>query len=78
MKRAREESIPGHELLRCRRRASHDIRTESDPLRRAALYERLAASGAQVWMTGTEMAPFAEIAGEAALWDVRDGIASRI
>jgi hypothetical protein len=29
-------------------------------------------------MTGTEMAPFAEIAGEAALWDVRDGIASRI
>ena len=55
-----------------------EIAAHLDPLRRAALYERLAASGAQVWMTGTEMAPFAEIAGEAALWDVRDGIASRI
>jgi DNA replication and repair protein RecF len=34
-----------------------EIAAHLDPLRRAALYERLAASGAQVWMTGTEMAP---------------------
>jgi len=54
-----------------------EIAAHLDPLRRAALYERLAASGAQVWMTGTEAAPFAEIAGEAALWDVADGAAIR-
>ncbi len=36
-----------------------------DPLRRAALFARLAARGGQVWMTGTEPAPFAEIAQDA-------------
>lgn len=50
-----------------------EIAAHLDPLRRAALYDRLAASGAQVWMTGTELAPFAEISGEAALWQVADG-----
>lgn len=50
-----------------------EIAAHLDPLRRAALYERLAASGAQVWMTGTETAPFAELAGQAAIWDVREG-----
>lgn len=54
-----------------------EIAAHLDPLRRAALYERLAASGAQVWMTGTEAAPFAEIAGEAAMWHVHDGAAAR-
>jgi DNA replication and repair protein RecF len=54
-----------------------EIAAHLDPLRRAALYERLAASGAQVWMTGTEAAPFAEIAGQAALWHVHDGVVTR-
>jgi DNA replication and repair protein RecF len=54
-----------------------EIAAHLDPLRRAALYERLEASGAQVWMTGTEAAPFAEIAGQAALWNVADGVAIR-
>ncbi|MCW1381539.1 DNA replication/repair protein RecF [Novosphingobium sp. KCTC 2891] len=55
-----------------------EIAAHLDPLRRAALYERLAASGAQVWMTGTEIAPFAEIAGEAAVWRVAEGAALRV
>ncbi|MEO0032988.1 MAG: hypothetical protein RIS94_2746 [Pseudomonadota bacterium] len=50
-----------------------EIAAHLDPVRRAALYERLAASGAQVWMTGTEIAPFAEIEGESAVWRVADG-----
>lgn len=50
-----------------------EIAAHLDPVRRAALFERLAHSGAQVWMTGTEIAPFAEIAGASAVWSVRDG-----
>lgn len=55
-----------------------EIAAHLDPLRRAALYERLGASGAQVWMTGTEIAAFAEIAGEAAVWRVEDGAVTRV
>lgn len=54
-----------------------EIAAHLDPVRRAALYERLAGTGAQVWMTGTEPAPFAEIAGQAAIWRVREGRAER-
>ncbi len=54
-----------------------EIAAHLDPLRRAALFERLDESGAQVWMTGTEAAPFAEIAGRAAMWRVRDGLVER-
>lgn len=50
-----------------------EIAAHLDPVRRAALYDRLAASGAQVWMTGTELAPFAEITGQSAIWRVSDG-----
>jgi len=35
-----------------------EIAAHLDPLRRAALFERLAAAGGQVWMTGTEPALF--------------------
>ncbi|WP_420608154.1 DNA replication/repair protein RecF [Novosphingopyxis sp.] len=42
-----------------------EVAAHLDPLRRAALFERLHARGGQVWMTGTEPAPFAPIAGEA-------------
>lgn len=52
-----------------------EIAAHLDPLRRAALYARLAATGAQVWMTGTEMAPFADLPGRAAFWRVADGVA---
>lgn len=55
-----------------------EIAAHLDPVRRAVLYERLGASGAQVWMTGTELAPFAEIAGEAAVWRVADGAVERV
>ena len=52
-----------------------EIAAHLDPVRRTALFERLAQSGAQVWMMGTEIAPFAEIAGDSAVWTVRDGVA---
>jgi DNA replication and repair protein RecF len=35
-----------------------ELAAHLDPLRRAALFTRLAASGGQVWMTGTESALF--------------------
>ena len=34
--------------------------------------------GAQAWLTGTELAPFAEIEGEAAVWRVSGGHVERI
>lgn len=37
-----------------------EVAAHLDPRRRAALLERLAASGGQVWMTGTEAALFAD------------------
>ena len=40
-----------------------EIAAHLDPLRRAALFERLAAAGGQVWMTGTERALFGEATG---------------
>jgi DNA replication and repair protein RecF len=50
-----------------------EIAAHLDPLRRAALYDRLASSGAQVWMTGTEPAPFADLPAPATFWHVADG-----
>lgn len=44
-----------------------------DPLRRTALFERLAAGGGQVWMTGTESALFDDLPGYASRWHVSDG-----
>jgi DNA replication and repair protein RecF len=55
-----------------------EIAAHLDPVRRGALFERLALSGAQVWMTGTEMAPFADIAAQSSVWSVRDGATVRI
>jgi DNA replication and repair protein RecF len=55
-----------------------EIAAHLDPMRRAALFDRLRQSGAQVWMTGTEAAPFEEILDEAAVWRVRDGMAERL
>lgn len=55
-----------------------EVAAHLDPVRREALFERLRAGPAQVWMTGTELAPFAAIHGEAAMWRVSDGVVERI
>lgn len=44
-----------------------EVAAHLDPSRRAALFERLAATGAQVWMTGTEAALFDDIGPTAEL-----------
>lgn len=54
-----------------------EVAAHLDPVRRAALFERLAATGAQVWITGTEIAPFVEplapFGGETRVWRVAGG-----
>lgn len=50
-----------------------EVAAHLDPLRRAALFDRLRQGRAQVWMTGTELAPFEDIAAEAAVWRVSAG-----
>lgn len=54
-----------------------EVAAHLDPIRRSALFARLAESGAQVWLTGTETPPFAPILGEAAVWCVTSGAAHR-
>ena len=69
-----------HAALAARGRPSllllDEVAAHLDPSRRAALYTRLKDSGAQVWLTGTEIAPFSEIADEAAMWTVSGGAVS--
>jgi len=55
-----------------------EVAAHLDPVRRAALFERLRQSRAQVWMTGTELAPFDGIQAEAAVWRVSAGTVERI
>ncbi len=55
-----------------------EVAAHLDPVRRAALFERLRAGGSQVWLTGTELAPFEDIAGEAAVWRVAGGAVERV
>jgi DNA replication and repair protein RecF len=50
-----------------------EVAAHLDPSRRAALFDRLAGAGGQVWMTGTEPALFAGTGGEASRFEVRDG-----
>jgi DNA replication and repair protein RecF len=50
-----------------------EVAAHLDPRRRAALFERLDAAGGQVWMTGTEPALFAGLAGAASRWHVESG-----
>jgi DNA replication and repair protein RecF len=45
-----------------------------DPARRAALYDALAALGAQVWMTGADPVSFGDIVGRAQVLEVRGGV----
>jgi DNA replication and repair protein RecF len=44
-----------------------------DPARRAALYDALAALGAQVWMTGADPAAFGDIADRAQVFEIHGG-----
>lgn len=53
-----------------------EVAAHLDPVRRADLFRKLGVGRAQVWMTGTEIAPFSEIASEAAVWKVTDGALS--
>ena len=55
-----------------------EVAAHLDPQRREALFERLAANREQVWMTGTERAPFDAILARAAVWDVSGGTLRRI
>ena len=55
-----------------------EVAAHLDPLRRAALFERLRGGTAQVWLTGTELAPFERIAAEAAVWRVVEGRVERL
>ncbi|WAT19309.1 DNA replication/repair protein RecF [Aurantiacibacter sp. MUD11] len=55
-----------------------EVAAHLDPVRREALFDRLRASGTQVWLTGTEPAPFEAILAEAATWRVADGAVERI
>ena len=55
-----------------------EVAAHLDPLRREALFARLRDGGAQVWLTGTETAPFDAIASEAAIWRVSDGAVERL
>ena len=54
-----------------------EVAAHLDPLRRDALFERLAAGSAQIWITGTESSPFTWLSGHhevgASCWRVCDG-----
>lgn len=55
-----------------------EVAAHLDPVRREALFDRLRPGRAQVWLTGTELAPFSGIADEAAVWRVADGRVERV
>jgi DNA replication and repair protein RecF len=54
-----------------------EITAHFDPLRRKALFDRLADLGAQVFVTGADPAAFADLAGDAARFAVTPGMVSR-
>ncbi|MDR2857044.1 MAG: DNA replication/repair protein RecF [Novosphingobium sp.] len=55
-----------------------EVAAHLDPVRREALFDRLREGAAQVWLTGTELPPFAAIEREAAVWRVREGAVERL
>ena len=55
-----------------------EVAAHLDPVRREALFDRLREGTAQVWLTGTELAPFHAIEREAAVWRVSEGALERI
>lgn len=55
-----------------------EVGAHLDPVRRIELFNRLRNGKAQVWMTGTELAPFDAIRAEAAIWRVSGGGVERV
>lgn len=55
-----------------------ELAAHLDPIRRAALYERLSDAGGQVWMTGTEMALFDDAPAPVTRFHVRDGAVEKV
>jgi DNA replication and repair protein RecF len=55
-----------------------EVAAHLDPVRRTELFRRLRQGRAQVWMTGTELAPFDAIRGEAAIWRVSGGSVQKV
>ena len=55
-----------------------EVAAHLDPVRRRELFQRLRMGKAQVWMTGTELPPFADIESEAAIWRVSEGSLLRV
>lgn len=55
-----------------------EVAAHLDPERRSALLARLGESGTQVWVTGTELQPFNELRGMAAVWEIEGGAARRL
>lgn len=55
-----------------------EVAAHLDPGRRAALFERLGEGGPQVWLTGTDRAPFDRLQGPGALWEVEGGAAAKL
>jgi DNA replication and repair protein RecF len=55
-----------------------EVAAHLDPVRREALFDRLREGGAQVWLTGTETAPFEAILREASVWRVEGGAVARV
>jgi DNA replication and repair protein RecF len=55
-----------------------EVAAHLDPVRREALFDRLSEGRGQIWLTGTEPAPFEAILGEAAVWNVREGTLTRM
>ncbi len=55
-----------------------EVAAHLDPVRRDALFDRLREGAAQVWLTGTERAPFQGILGEAAVWRITGGTVERV
>lgn len=50
-----------------------EVAAHLDPLRRSALYERLAGQGGQAWLTGTEAALFADMPGPVTRFRIAGG-----
>lgn len=71
------ESDP-RETTRPRLLLLDEVAAHLDALRRQALFDRLREGTAQIWLTGTELAPFAAIEAEAAVWRVHGGRAERL
>lgn len=51
-----------------------EVAAHLDDVRRAALFAEILALGSQAWMTGTDRALFADIAGDAQAFEVANGV----